>query len=286
MQQESPGWLESGAGEKTSLGDKCVMGRSPECQLVIKSARASRRHAMIYKQGRDEFWLADLGSANGTRLNGRHVSRPCRLADGDRLELAGFTFVFRHPHLSKGRDAELSRGPSTLPEVRTFDCWLLVADIVGSTALVRKLDAEKAAAVTSDWLTRCRAIIDEHHGLINKFLGDGFLAYWSEGKRAAPQVLAALKALEVLQAQAETNFRVVLHYGKAIAGGAPTLGEESLAGKDVTFVFRMEELASSLGATFLLSEPAAQHLEPLHTLRAEGVHRLNGFENEYQFFAL
>jgi len=285
-QQESPGWLESTAGVRTALTDKCVLGRSPECQIVIQSASASRRHAMIYRQGQDEFWLADLGSANGTRHNGRHLTRPGRLADGDLVELGGFTFVFRHPSHAKMKDAELSRGPSTLPEVRSFDCWLMVADIIGSTALVQRLPAEKAAEVTGDWLTRCRAIIEEHRGSVNKFLGDGFLAYWPEGKSATAQVLAAIRALQTFQKRSETNFRVVLHFGKSISGGAPTMGEESLTGKEVTFTFRMEELASSLGATVLLSHAAARHLQPLHTLISEGAHRLSGFEGEYEFFRI
>src|SRR5207245_8617883 len=95
MKPEFSGWLESAAGEKTPLGENCVLGRSAKCQVVVNTAKASRRHAMIYRQGRYQFGLVDLGSANGTRLNGKHVSQPCRLSDGDRIEIAGSTFVFR-----------------------------------------------------------------------------------------------------------------------------------------------------------------------------------------------
>ena len=48
----------------------------------------------------------------------------------------------------------------------------------------------------------------------------------------------------------------------------------------------MEELASSLGASVLLSQAAARHLKPLHTVVSQGAHRLNGFEGEYEFFGL
>ena len=80
-------WLESLAGEKIPLGEKCLLGRAKDCQLVIHSEKASRSHAIIYQQGEHKFWLSDLRSANGTRLKGRHVGQHWRLSDGDRIEM-------------------------------------------------------------------------------------------------------------------------------------------------------------------------------------------------------
>ena len=87
MQQkaESSVWLESMTGERISIAESCVLGRSKGSQVVVDDTRVSRRHAMIHRQGAGEFWLVDLGSANGTQLNGRHVSQPCRLFDLDKI---------------------------------------------------------------------------------------------------------------------------------------------------------------------------------------------------------
>jgi FHA domain-containing protein len=65
--------------------EELVIGRHPDCDVVIGDETVSRRHAQL--TFRDEGWIVqDLRSTNGTRLNGRSVGR-CRLRPGDRLGL-------------------------------------------------------------------------------------------------------------------------------------------------------------------------------------------------------
>ena len=69
-------------------GAPCVIGRSTDCDLPLPSLEASRRHAEIrWQDGR--FILRDLGSTNGTLLNGVVVLGESALAPGDRIEIAG-----------------------------------------------------------------------------------------------------------------------------------------------------------------------------------------------------
>lgn len=63
------------------VGEKMIVGRSSSCDIVIEDAGVSRRHAEIGREA-GRFYVADLGSTNGTYVNGRRVSRQ-RLADGD-----------------------------------------------------------------------------------------------------------------------------------------------------------------------------------------------------------
>lgn len=72
-----------------------VIGRSDECDVVLTDAGASRRHAEIRREG-DEWVIIDLGSTNGTEVNGRRVSRH-RLSPGDRLLIGGASLEFRRP---------------------------------------------------------------------------------------------------------------------------------------------------------------------------------------------
>ena len=64
----------------------CVLGRDPECDRLIDDPAASRRHcAFTLRQGR--VWVEDLGSRNGTFLNGTRLSNAQPLKAGDRLAL-------------------------------------------------------------------------------------------------------------------------------------------------------------------------------------------------------
>jgi class 3 adenylate cyclase len=287
MQDDSKelAWLEASGGERIPVGQSCVLGRSKQSGIVIDDERASRRHAMVHRQADAEFWLVDLGSANGTRLNGRRVSRPTRLHVGDRIEIAGREFTFCCPGVAPQSVLDGSSTiNATVSELRQVDYWLLVADMIGSTQLVQRMPAESSASVTGQWLATCRSIIETSGGLINKYLGDGFLAYWSAPDSA--NVVHGLNALRKLQAGAAVPFRMVLHYGTATCGGAPSGGEESLSGREVTFVFRMEDLASVHGSGLLISDAAEGKLKSLLQTELHGEHAIQGFEGKYRFFTV
>jgi len=73
-------------------GDRVVLGRSRECDIRVEDANVSRRHAEVTRDG-DDFWVVDLGSTNGTELNGGRIERT-RLADGDTIVIGSTTVRF------------------------------------------------------------------------------------------------------------------------------------------------------------------------------------------------
>lgn len=277
-------WLENATAGNRPLPESFAIGRSAECQLVLRDAKVSRKHCLIQRQGTtSEYWLSDLQSANGTRLNGRRIAQTARLHDGDVVELAGYEFRFRQPGSGSapGQSATVTR---TIQEIRNRRCWLLVGDLVGSTSKLGNLAAQDAATLTGRWLENCRRLVEGNGGFVNKYLGDGFLAYWTDEPEVEKQVWSALTGLQALQKAGPPAFRMVLHYGPTVFGGAPSLGEESLAGPEVNFTFRMEKLASMLGFAALLSEPAAQKLPAARAAALERTHPLQGFQGEHKFF--
>lgn len=73
--------------------DVVTIGRLPDCDVVVKDKGASRRHAQIKRKG-DGYTLTDLGSTNGTRLNGQTV-QSAELSGGDRITIGTTVLEFR-----------------------------------------------------------------------------------------------------------------------------------------------------------------------------------------------
>ena len=80
-------------GERYVLGDRVVrIGRLPECDVTLPDPNVSRHHAEIHPRG-EGFVLVDLGSTNGSKVNGVRVSER-ELRDGDELAFGNNHLVF------------------------------------------------------------------------------------------------------------------------------------------------------------------------------------------------
>jgi adenylate cyclase len=276
-------WLESG-WSKFPVHGGCSIGRSPKNAIVLDSPKVSRHHAIINVQNVGEFWLIDFGSSNGTLLNKRRIHQPLRLSDYDQIVIADNIFTFRQPE-QLTHDDRTTFVERTIREIENVPCWLLVADIENFTPITRSLTTDKLAKLIGGWVATCKEIIEAHQGMIDKYLGDGFFAYWREDPNAANNVAAALGQLKQAQEKNEPRFRLALHFGLAAIGGVPSMGEESLMGNDVNFVFRMEQLAASLCILLLTSAAGKAKLGLQMKCDPAGAHELRGFEGKHEFFS-
>lgn len=107
-------------------------------------------------------------------------------------------------------------------------------------------------------------ILDRHHGIVNKFLGDGFLALFGaplEDPSAVQNAVAA--AREMLEAMSRNNqsndwelrIGIGLHFGAVVAGniGSPRRKEYTVIGDTVNFASRIEALNKEFSSQFLVS---------------------------------
>jgi hypothetical protein len=72
--------------------DRVVLGRSRDCDVPVADLNVSRKHAEVRRAG-DAYVVVDLGSTNGTVLNGKRVSKE-RLEEGDTITLGSTEIVF------------------------------------------------------------------------------------------------------------------------------------------------------------------------------------------------
>jgi len=90
--------------EQTSV----TLGRLPECELAIADSGVSRKHAEV-RRGPDNSWIvADLGSTNGTKVNGSKISGAQQLEDGDEITVGSTSVRFEAAETgsSPGRSGE------------------------------------------------------------------------------------------------------------------------------------------------------------------------------------
>jgi len=74
--------------------NRAVLGRSGQSDAHIPSPEVSRSHALVWRELGD-IWLADLGAANGTYLNGEPFEEAVPLVAGDAIGLGPISLVFR-----------------------------------------------------------------------------------------------------------------------------------------------------------------------------------------------
>ncbi len=89
-----PGTVVMPSGERITLVDEIsVIGRLSDCRIVIPDGNTSRHHAEIRRSG-SGFIVVDLGSTNGTYVNGERLTVDRRLADGDTITVGAISLRF------------------------------------------------------------------------------------------------------------------------------------------------------------------------------------------------
>ena len=88
--------LKGPTGDATEfpLGENNVLGRSTTASVRLADREVSRKHTQIDKEG-DDYVLRDLGSSNGTFLNGKRIFGPTKLKDGDEVVIGTSKLEFR-----------------------------------------------------------------------------------------------------------------------------------------------------------------------------------------------
>lgn len=166
-------------GALVSLAAMTVLGRSDDCDVVLKSEVASRKHASIEIKNGD-LVLSDLGSSNGSFLNGEKISAPENLFDGDIIVFDTDTFSVVSP---KTRQVE-----SDIPSV-----WSEGEGLESASQTQIVFDVEKSKAV-SDYMAgkvdvpplgaapRLVGLSDAVRGNVYELQGDQSTNIWHLGR--------------------------------------------------------------------------------------------------------
>jgi len=107
----------AGDGTEFPLGENNVLGRSTTASVRLADREVSRKHSQVDKEG-DDYVLRDLGSSNGTFLNGKRIFGPTKLTDGDEVVIGTSKMEFRLGRgLAKSRNAEIVHNEDSAKEM-------------------------------------------------------------------------------------------------------------------------------------------------------------------------
>ncbi|HVG60335.1 MAG TPA: FHA domain-containing protein, partial [Hyalangium sp.] len=81
------------SGRRYELVSEISIGRSPSCEIQVEDDKVSRRHAHIFVRD-GQVWVRDLGSRNGTLVNGERLQGEARLLPGDRVQVGETTAMY------------------------------------------------------------------------------------------------------------------------------------------------------------------------------------------------
>jgi signal transduction histidine kinase len=136
------------AGQAFPLGGKTLLiGRAPECEIAIDANDVSRRHARLeWRHG--ELELTDLGSRNGTSVNGVPVqTRMLQIGDRVQIGLSSIFVYARHDELEqRAQRMQKLEGLAQLAGGMAHDFRNTLGVIRGTSELLAELIAERAGA--------------------------------------------------------------------------------------------------------------------------------------------
>lgn len=105
-------WRESGAVDRIDLNkDQLTLGRGDSSDVQVGDVQASRLHAVLERLG-TEWCVRDVGSRNGTFVNGRQIAGQARLRGGDEMRVGRTRLVLRGAEVADlGEITEMQKPP-------------------------------------------------------------------------------------------------------------------------------------------------------------------------------
>ena len=160
---------------------------------------------------------------------------------------------------------ELLKHRSGLESQKRYVCVMFL-DIRNFTAFAEKREPEEVVAYQNAVFTLMIETVSRHHGTINQFLGDGFMATFgapiSHGNDSQNAVAAALEIISTIKQESEsgnippTKVGIGLHAGEAVTGnvGSSLRKQFSVTGNVVILASRIEQLNKTFDSQLLISD--------------------------------
>jgi adenylate cyclase len=258
-------------------GHAWKIGRNEDNDVVILEEQVSRYHAVVQCTDAGEYYLIDMGSRNGSFVNGVRVSFPVYLKDGDEISLGEYQITFHWP----GEAAQAvvpkapARGSSTVGVFAMRKTTVLVADVRDFTKLTQQIDQSVLSNLIGTWFREGGQLMQGQGSWSQKYIGDALMSVWVHGKRdrEAREILGILRACVALvnaTATLQSRFNLPLpirigmgiNTGDAILGnaGSKRIQDYTALGDMVNATFRFESATKDIGMDVIIGGDTFQCL--------------------------
>ena len=260
-----------------------TLGRGSENDIPLSDKCSSRNHAMFQIVGDNNYFLIDLGSRNGSFVNGRRVTIPVSLKNGDRITLGETNLEFYCPETITAPDMGISQREETdaaatamLHKRRLIT--VLVVDIRDFTKLTQQMDEHILSEAIGTWFRRAGEIIDRHGSWVDKYIGDAVMTVWIHDTEKSSDTVSTQEILKVYRAlyelyemsnelnqQFELPFQLRvgagLNTGYAMVGqmGTSQHPDYTALGDTVNAAFRLESSTKQLGMDVAIGSTTYGH---------------------------
>lgn len=264
-------------------GQTLKVGRDEGNELVIEDFSVSRMHAS-FTASANGVVLADLGSRNGTFVNGDRIVSLRDLSSGDIIDIGPVKIAIeiRSNEIINSLSANFSSRAMTA-ELRPVSVTVLVASVADYAKLTRAVPQGEIDAMLERWREAMRSVIEALDGSIDKVVGRSVVALWM-GRDAKTQAFNAVQTADKIRAvTAQLSHKtdwgrhttnpwdctVVLASGAGLKG---LIGGESgkgftLLGDPINLAFRLEEAIAKLGQRLIIPKVTADLIKDQIALR-------------------
>lgn len=256
------------------------IGRSKSNDIALDQTWISRQHAMLQVEENGTFNAIDLGSSNGTFVNGRQIYTPTPLHSGDLVQIGTkttLTFLqdYKLPTLGQ-QNANDNEDEKTVAFLEKEQITILICDIRDFTSLSEKIGDKEISDFLKIWGQKTNEIVNNCNGTVDKFIGDAVMAIWAGSKSMKQNINYALSCTARIAKLTEELGRTIkdapwtlkigaaLNTGEAVVGNIGVDGHRdyTVIGDVVNVAFKLEEATNKVGKDILIGGETANLLNP------------------------
>ena len=165
-----------------SSGNCWTIGRDSSNHFIVKETWISRNHAIIQKTKEQEFILTDLGSSNGSYVNGKRIKKSTILQDESQIFLGRTKIEFHtsvnvsYSEVDEGKEKEKETLTSMFHKRHLLS--VIVVELCDVDFLVNRLDNPIFSMVIDEWFAQTRLVFSQQKIVTNKSMGNSLMGIW------------------------------------------------------------------------------------------------------------